>query len=122
MGLVLRARRAESNCFNRDPHFQRVMAQQELEALLGLPHRFNRDPHFQRVMESTTVTGRYMRLCFNRDPHFQRVMEVAGQRGMRRPALCFNRDPHFQRVMGLPLVLEDGQTILASIGTLIFRG
>ena len=35
--------------FNRDPHFQRVMAREEWD-YLRLQIGFNRDPHFQRVM------------------------------------------------------------------------
>ena len=59
---------------------------------------------------------------FNRDPHFQRVMPGLRWAIVDRTAGRFNRDPHFQRVMqGAPLPVR-GRRLLASIGTLIFRG
>ena len=38
-------------CFNRDPHFQRVMPVYAGTVHAGIVHGFNRDPHFQRVMQ-----------------------------------------------------------------------
>ena len=40
--------------FNRDPHFQRVMASRRGRYAAG-SSRFNRDPHFQRVMVGLTM-------------------------------------------------------------------
>ncbi len=37
-------------------------------------YRFNRDPHFQRVMAARLRQGPKGYDGFNRDPHFQRVM------------------------------------------------
>ena len=91
---------ATAICFNRDPHFQRVMVARVRRGGCRACRGFNRDPHFQRVMvhEAREKEGFGHEHCFNRDPHFQRVM---GDHlpDFGHPLWGFNRDPHFQRVM-----------------------
>ncbi len=91
-------------------------------ALLPLAgKRFNRDPHFQRVMAREEWDYLRLQIGFNRDPHFQRVMGARATR-LHAARQSFNRDPHFQRVMADPSGLRDHVDQGASIGTLIFRG